>query len=128
MLGLHIWATLYRMLASKRDAMSALHQHNAQLEELDCNTPNTPKLQIQTDVLNKKAAPSFAKAIPQARQSPARKKTISTSRLHHAHAAKRRHVGPLITQDDSKPANFTDLGSFGLLHPSVLLRPPFTHF
>lgn len=108
--------------------MSALQTSNAQLEELDCNTPNTPKLHSPADeIVTKTAPPAFTQAVPQARQSPARKKTISTSRVKQA-PAKRRHVGPLIAEDDSKPANFTDLGSFGLLHSSVLLRPPFSNF
>lgn len=109
--------------------MSALQTSNTQgLEELDCNTRNTPKLHSPADdVVNKTVAPAFAQAAVHARQSPARKKSYSTVRSKQT-PAKRRYTGPLVVEDDSKPANFTDLGSFGLLHSSVLHRAPFSLF
>eukprot|EP00877_Chromochloris_zofingiensis_P006964 jgi/Chrzof1/2520/Cz11g18190.t1 len=36
-------------------------------------------------------------------------------------------LAPLVVEDDSKPANFADLGNLGM-HCSVLLRPPHTKF
>jgi hypothetical protein len=111
-----------------------LQTSNLQVEDLldQQRSPETPKLSPIADAeqLLNKARHQAARSIPlQASKSSPKKPSLSASRPFKVPRQRRTDLsGPLIVEDDSKPANFRDLTTSQALHPTFLLRPPYSFF
>eukprot|EP00775_Hariotina_reticulata_P003258 gene3258-3536_t len=95
-------------------------------------SPETPKLSpiADSEQILSKSRHQAARSIPlQAAKASPKKPSFTASRPFKVPKQRRTdHNGPLIVEDDSKPANFRDLATSQALHPTILLRPPYSFF
>jgi hypothetical protein len=92
-------------------------------------TPLTRSLDVQKLAPQApQVAGAAASSQPQAayKASPKKRQAASKAAKQLPRPAAKQHV-PLLVEDDSKPARFSDIGNFGL-PCSVLFRPPGSSF